>query len=109
VEYNNVTQFSPWAITSNAPTAAPVSISGRVLTAAGRGIRNAALTLTAADGSIRSTRSNTFGYYRFDSVVAGETYVVGVAAKGYTFAQPTRVVAVFDQITDLDFTAEAFP
>ena len=42
------------AFNSERKRTASVSLSGRVLTAAGRGLRNAQVTLTEADGSTRT-------------------------------------------------------
>lgn len=86
------------------PTAAGVSISGRVLTADGSGLRNAVVDLTDRNGTVQATRTSSFGYYRFENVTAGETYIVSVSSKRFTFAP--RVVTVSDDIADLDFTAE---
>ena len=89
---------------SGGPTAAGASISGRVTTADGRGIRNARLVLTdAATGEVRSTLSSPFGYYRFYDVAVGRTYVVSVASKRFRF--DPRVLALLDNLADLDFTA----
>jgi hypothetical protein len=99
-----VDSLSPFALASVlGPTAARVSVSGRVETSNGRGIMNAQLTLTGNDGPVRTARSNAFGYFRFDGVQAGETYVISVRAKGMQFE--TQVISVFDEITDLVFTA----
>jgi len=49
-------------------------------------------------------RTSSFGYYRFDDVLAGETYIVSVTSKRYSFAP--QVVSVFEELTDLDFTPE---
>lgn len=89
-----------------APTAAAVSITGKVTTANGQGIRNARLTLTSPDGAIRRAITSTFGYYAFDGVEVGHTYVLEIAAKRYAFANPTRVFSLQDTLTDVDFTAE---
>ena len=89
------------------PTAANVSVSGRVKTADGRGIPNAMLTLTAPDGTGQINRTGPFGYYRFDDVTAGETYILSIATKRFTFANPTVVISVTDELTDIDFVAEA--
>jgi hypothetical protein len=94
-----------WNFTPTAPTAATVGVGGRVMTASGAGIRNAAVTLTAQDGLRKITYTSSFGYYRFDGVRSGEAYVLSVSAKRFTFAQPTVVIGVFDEMTGLDFTA----
>lgn len=102
-----VDSLSPFTLaTSLAPTAAEVSIGGRVSTADGRGIKNAVLTLTATDGTRRVTRTGSFGYYRFDDVNAGETCVISIASKRFTFANPTILVIAADELTNVDFTAE---
>jgi hypothetical protein len=89
---------------SLAPSAAAVSISGRVLTADGRGIRSTAVVLTDSLGNSRTAITSSFGYYRFDEVPAGETYVLSVSSKRYQFAP--RVVTVQDEIVNLDFIAQ---
>lgn len=89
-----------------APTAAEVSISGRVLTANDQGIRGARVTLTAPDGARRTAITSTFGSYTFDDVDVGHTYVLEIASKRYTFANPTRVVSLQDTLTGMDFIAE---
>lgn len=83
------------------PTAANVSLSGRVTTSSGRGIPYATVILTDADGSARSATTNNFGYFRFGEVGSGRTYVVGVRAKGRTFA--AQVVPVSDDVAGLTF------
>lgn len=95
-----------WNFTPLAPTAASVNIGGRVRTATSRGIQNAVITITSSNGSTRTARSSTFGYYRFEGVAAGETYIVSISAKRFFFGQPTIVIGVFDEINDLDFVAD---
>ena len=85
-----------------APTAAPVSISGRVLTLDGRGLMNAVVVLTERSGTSRTARTGPFGYYRFDDVEAGQTLIFDVRSKLYQFAP--QVVSVTDNIAELDFT-----
>lgn len=97
--------LSPFAIVQVTPTVASVPVSGRVLTSDGRGLRNAIVTLTDRMGALRSVRSSSFGYYRFDDVPVGETYVIGVMSKRYQFAP--QIVSVADQITGLNLVAEA--
>jgi Carboxypeptidase regulatory-like domain len=95
-----------WAFDSIAPTAALVSISGRVLTADGQGIRNVRVTLTMAGGTVRSAQTGTFGYFRFDEVEVGQTLVLEVSSKRYRFTNPTRILSVQEEITDAVFIAE---
>ena len=96
-----------WLPTLLAPTAAAAGVSGRVITAQGFGIRSVIVTLTDSSGTVRTTRTGMFGYFKFDEVTVGETYIFTVSAKRYTFSQPTIVRSVLDEIADLDFIADA--
>jgi hypothetical protein len=86
-----------------APTAASVSISGRVVSSFGRGISNARVSITDQNGVVRTARTNTFGYYRFDEVEAGQTYIFNVSHKRYRFLP--RVVSVVEDLSEFDFVA----
>jgi hypothetical protein len=99
-----VPSLSPFAITLNAPTAADVSVSGRVTTAAGTPVRGAAVTMTGPDGSAKVVVTNSFGYYRFDNVAAGQSYLLGVSARRFRFTP--RFVTVTDTLSDLDIAAD---
>jgi hypothetical protein len=87
------------------PTAASVSIEGRVTTVKGRGISRAQITLTDAEGNMRVAMPNAFGYYRFLDVAAGETYILSIRSKSHQFAEPTRVITVTEDLTGADFVA----
>lgn len=84
-----------------APTAAAVSIGGRVLTTTGRGLANATVILTDQNGNRRTARTTAFGYYRFTDVPAGETYVFAVISKRYLFT--AQVMNVSEDITEVNF------
>lgn len=88
------------------PTAAGVTVSGRVLTSDGRGLRNATVTMTGSNGVTRSVRTATFGYYRFDDVESGQVMTFTVKAKRASFTP--QVVYVGDSIADLDFIEGGF-
>ncbi|MCU0239849.1 MAG: carboxypeptidase-like regulatory domain-containing protein [Pyrinomonadaceae bacterium] len=102
---NGVTSFSAWSLGNLAPLASNSTISGRVLTDSGRGISKARLTLTDSNGNSRIVLTNPFGYYRFDEVESGENYVVSVFHKRYEFPNPSQVVFVTENLSDLNFTA----
>jgi len=86
-----------------APTAANVSVGGRVLSANGRAVSRARVTLTGASGETRTALTNSLGYYRFEDVGAGETYIFAIISKRYSVAP--QVVTVTEDLTDLNFTA----
>ena len=98
--------LSPFVIANGlAPTAADVSISGRVLSGGGgKGVAQARVTLTGTNGVTRSVTTNSFGFYRFNGAAAGETYIVSVSHKNYTFAP--QVVGVVEAVGEINFTAD---
>ena len=83
-----------------APTAANVSIQGRVLNEDGRGIPRTVVTLSAPDGSVRTTLTNPFGYYRFTDLPAGAIYVLSVRHKTYEFDPSSFVINLNEEIDD---------
>lgn len=92
-------------ITVLAPTAANVSISGRATTAEGRSIAGSVIQLQRANGEIRSSRTNTFGYYRFNDIPAGESVLISAIAKRHQFALPVQMIHAIDNISGVDFIA----
>ena len=101
-----VTSLSPFVLASPlAPTSAPVSISGRVSTASGKGIYGVRVRMTSENGETSYSLTNSFGYFSFDGVPAGGSYVVSVAAKRFTFAQSSILVNARDNVSDVDFVA----
>lgn len=99
-----VTSLSPFAVAQLTPTAASSSISGRVLTADGRAIRNARVELTNSSGARRSVTTSAFGFYRFDDVMVGEIVVISVQAKN--FGSASRVFSIIDEMTDIDLIVQ---
>lgn len=97
---NDISQFSDWTLIALAPTAATVTVSGRVHLPE-RGLTGARVTLTDSQGNSRSVSSGKSGSFRFTNVMAGETYIISVKFKRYSFAP--QVVTVTEDITDLDF------
>jgi len=89
------------------PTAAGVSVSGQVVTEGGLGIRNAIVTISGGDlPAPISIQTGTFGFYRFDDIPAGATYIVTVNAKRYFFNNPTQIINVQENIGDVLFIAD---
>ncbi len=94
-------QYVPGGITVLPFTAAGVTVGGRVTTPDGQGLRNVRVTIIDATGNRRVVTSSSFGYYRFEDVEAGGSYVISVSSRRYRFAP--RMVQVVDAIGDLDF------
>ncbi|MGI8641151.1 MAG: choice-of-anchor Q domain-containing protein [Pyrinomonadaceae bacterium] len=82
----------------------PVTLSGRVLTNTGRGIYNARITLTDANGTVIYAQTNPFGYYRFVNLPPGMTYTITINHKRYKFNSP-QIVTVDNNRNDLNFIA----
>jgi len=95
-------------IVSDAPTAATVTVGGRVMTASGRGIRNVVVTMTDSSGNVRTATSTSFGYYRFSDVAAGETYIFTAQGKRFTFKKDSRVRSIVEDTDDINFVASSF-
>jgi hypothetical protein len=102
-----VTSLSPFAIGSGAPTAANVSVSGRIFDAFGNGIPKVRVSITGPNGISRTIATSPFGFYRFDDITAGETCVISVASKRYVFSQPVRIITVNDVMENVDFQADS--
>jgi hypothetical protein len=91
-------------LVGSGPTAAGVSISGRVLTSGGGGLTNATVALTDSTGQTRTTRTSSFGYYLFDDLSAGQSYVITVNSKRYSYA--SHLVTANGVISGEDFVPE---
>lgn len=88
-----------------APTAAAVSIDGQVLRANSIGIAGARLVLTDTLGISINAVSSPMGYFRFDNVEVGKTYILTISAKNFSFSPSTRLINLTDSITGLQITA----
>ena len=103
---NGLTSLSPFALAVVSPSAANASISGQVVSGKG-GLSNVLVTISGGNLPSPITRkTNTFGFYKFNDLPVGETYVLTVNSKKYTFSQPTRMVNLLDEVSDADFEAE---
>jgi hypothetical protein len=101
---NNESVVCTFTNTLFAPTAAEATLSGRVVNARGRAIARTVVSLTDADGTVRQAMTNSFGYYRFSELEAGQTYVVQARHKQYVFAPLT--VNLTDNLTAQDLVAQ---
>jgi phage gp45-like len=89
------------------PTAAETSISGRITTPDGRGIKN--IRVVVSGGALSQAVfaiTNAFGYFRVEGLRAGDTYVVAVSGKRYLFDPPARIVSLDDEAFGIDFVGE---
>ncbi len=76
------------------------TISGRVTTAAGQGLRNATVTIIDTAGTRRTTVTSSFGAYQFEGLEVGRDYLLTVTSKRYRFA--TRTVNLTENLSDVN-------
>lgn len=78
------------AITPDAPTAGGASVQGQVLTPDGRAVGGATIYAQDNKGSPLAAISNPFGYFSFDDLNSGDTYIFSVYSKSFDF-QPVAL------------------
>lgn len=81
----------------------PVSVVGRALTPTGIPVRNMEIFFIDASGVVRFTRTSALGYFQFDGVPTGQTYVLDASSKKYSVQG--REVPLNGAINDLDIIA----
>ena len=102
-----VMNFSQWGAGMLVPTAANATISGQVFTANKQGIRNAVVMVTGGGLSEpRYVQTGSFGKYQFDDLAVGQTYVITVLSKRYFFQNPSFVINLDGDLSDVNFEAE---
>lgn len=101
-----VDSFSPFLLAVNLiPTSAHVSVGGRITAASGTSLRGVTVILTDPDGGVRQAVTGSFGYYNFENVRIGQNYVISVRDRRYRFTEPSRIISVTDQLSDVNFIA----
>ena len=88
------------------PSAAPASVSGRVLDSYGNGIGGAALVMSdTQNGTTWAAVTNAFGYYTIEGPEVGNFYMITVNHKRFSFADDIRTFSLNDNISGMDFIA----
>jgi len=83
-------------------SAAPAfSISGRVTTPTGLGLRNGVVSITNSQGVMRTATTSSFGLYSFTDIPAGRTYSISVSSRRYRFAP--RSITADGNLANIDF------
>lgn len=101
---NNLLDNTPVWGAALIPTSANVSISGQVLTYDGNPISGAKVSLFDSNGSNIMVISNSFGHYQFDDVRVGETYIISVTAKQFSFTP--QIISLNEAMVGLNLIAE---
>lgn len=94
------------SLTINPTLAGDVVLGGRILTKSGAGLKGAMVTISGGDlAAPRTVTTSTFGHYIFDDLNAGQTYIVSVAARRYTFQTPAMAVSLEEDLAEVNFVA----
>ena len=93
-------------INITAPTAAAAAVGGKVTDALGRGIAKARVSMTDTNGNTQTTLTNSFGFFNFTDVPAGQNYIFSVTAKRYNFTNNTQLLFVAEDTDNLNFVAD---
>lgn len=92
------------------PTAANVSIEGRVQDPNGYAIRKALITATnARTGESKTAYSSVFGAFQIEDLEIGDLYVVSVRHGRVRFNNPSMSLVLLDNVTDIVFTSSSRP
>ena len=83
------------------PTAAPITISGRVMQSNGKGIFRALVFLTDYTGKIFTTTTDFRGNYQFTGIEAEQTYFLDAQHKQFTFN--TQIITPTQDLTNVNF------
>jgi hypothetical protein len=88
------------------PTTA--NIGGRILNQqSGKAIRGVSVTLTAEDGTTRTSVTDSFGNYVFTGVPLGASYTITPSLRRYTFSPDNITYEHYGQTSDQNFTGSS--
>jgi hypothetical protein len=89
------------------PSAAPADISGRITDQFGNGISRVYVRISAPSISFSGgVYTNSFGFYRFEALATGVTYVITPVHKKFEFSPTNVVYNHLDEITSMNFIAD---
>ncbi|MEQ1604198.1 MAG: cytochrome c peroxidase [Pyrinomonadaceae bacterium] len=97
----SVSQLVQFMVFGDAVVLPTFSISGRVTTPTGLGLRNAVVVLTDVLGVKRTATTSSFGVYQFSDIPLGNSYTMGIASKRYRFAP--RIFDITGNLANFDF------
>ena len=106
-QVQNGSTINPTSVVIAGPTAADISVEGRVVDIHGAGIANAQVTaVNAANGDSVAVRSNALGFFRIENLEAGGLYLITVKQRGYRHPAEPTVVTLSDHVTGLVITLQ---
>ncbi len=104
--FNDTSEYSnAQIVTVILPTAATVTVSGRV-NVGGRNLHGVSMALfDTASGETFYAMTDINGVYRFNDVPVGEDYIITPQRIGYTFSPANKFLSLTEEMTNVDFTA----
>ena len=93
--FNGLQYEQEFTVDSNA------TVSGQVLDAAGRGLRNATVSIISSQNVVRSAPTSSLGFFAFANVQVGGSYEIRISSRRFRF-EP-RNVLVNDNVSGVDF------
>ena len=84
------------------PTPGPtlVTVSGKVLTPDGRGLRSATVTMTDPQNVVRSATTSSFGFFSFDNVTTGGTFIFRVQSRSFRYSPQSVLITAATTLPD---------
>ena len=95
-------KYAYWGIVD--PQQLNISISGKVLTSSGQGLKNAVVSMIDSVGARRSVTTNSFGAYSITDVSAFQNYTLTVSSKKFRYS-PMSVTPTGNMV-NLDLTGQ---
>jgi photosystem II stability/assembly factor-like uncharacterized protein len=93
-----------WQVPAFSPAALPVTVSGRVTSPGGQGLRNVTVTVTDSQGVKRTATTSSFGVYVFSNILTGQNHIFNVTSKRYRFNPQT--ISITAALANVDFVGQ---
>lgn len=92
-----------WAVNALTPTAANVTLAGRVIIE-GAGMNRIRISIhNLSTGAVRTVIPSSFGYYKFEDLETG-VYLVTAASRNFQFSPPSFTLDLTDNVSDANFS-----
>ncbi len=69
-------------------------------------VGNVVITMTDLQGNIRTATTTSNGYYLFQNVAAGETFILTATGKRFRIGQNMQVYSITEDTDDINFIAD---
>ena len=98
--YSGTSLYTGSAFIFTHPATASMSVSGRVVSPGGLGVKGAMVTMIYVGGESRRMATSSLGYYTFDDLAEGP-YMISVSSRRYRFEPKSLMVS--QDLTNVDF------